>query len=188
MEDAGDHLEKWGTGRRGHNLCWLTSPCWPYRRGHDTLHLPQIITRSHTFPNRKGNNDIPTLSPRIQPCSILGVSLILWTRKVFISMYYVGTVWGRGTICSLQIDFTPIKKALSVHIYRCFNYDSLCPRGSCIEHIHVHTSRRELVWIFSVLPPVRTLEKQVNWHWLFIYTQCWLGWRWCRWCFASPFI
>lgn len=47
--------------RGGNNLCWLTSPCWPCRRGRGSLHLPQIISLTHTlkcgcthtFPNGK---------------------------------------------------------------------------------------------------------------------------------------
>lgn len=60
-EKRGTREERKETRRRGNNLCCLTSPRWPCRRGHGSLHLPEIISHkstlrcawAHTFPNHK---------------------------------------------------------------------------------------------------------------------------------------
>lgn len=53
--ELGGRMER----RGGNNLCWLTSPRWPCRRGHGSLHLPEIISLTHTLTHTITHTHLP---------------------------------------------------------------------------------------------------------------------------------
>lgn len=129
--ELGGRMER----RGGNNLCWLTSPRWPCRRGHGSLHLPEIISLTHTLTHtitrthlpqngkKKGlmifqhvhtNSQNPSLqffcrSPGVPVCVYAYLTLKIESGFVClqVSVYYVGVCHVWGTICSPQICFHP---------------------------------------------------------------------------------